>query len=307
MTRLTNASYVKIGLLVLLAIVICGGIVSCSNRCAAGPAFMGRIHDTYNGVTARESGAGSVAAADVKNIAISWAAGSATITVCDDAETNGQITFTETGQGTRVQPLRWGCENGTLVISYALYDSLVGCSNFGSKNLEVKIPRSIAQKLERFDLDTASGDYKIDGITCQTMGLGVASGSVESINVSAQQLKVDLASGRIAATGDFPAAVDLHVASGTIDITSNTCPTSSKLDMASGNVSFALPAQSVFEVDYDALSGNVDSEFLMRGGSASAGSPKSGQSTVYGDAGTEVAGRFDVDMASGHLAFRMAK
>ena len=77
--------------------------------------------------------------------------------------------------------------------------------------------------------------------------------------------------------------------------------------MASGNVSFALPAQSVFEVDYDALSGNVDSEFLMRGGSASAGSPKSGQSTVYGDAGTEVAGCFDVDMASGHLAFRMAK
>ena len=33
MTRLTNASYVKIGLLVLLAIVLCGGIVSCSARC----------------------------------------------------------------------------------------------------------------------------------------------------------------------------------------------------------------------------------------------------------------------------------
>ena len=262
MTRLTNASYVKIGLLVLLAIVLCGGIVSCSARCTPSYDF----DYSYDDVTMRETGAGSVAGANVQNVAIAWAAGSAIVTVCDDAETNGEVVFTETGSAVRSHPLRWTCENGTLYISYdSLKNGIFGCSSFGSKQLEVKIPRSVAQTLGRFELDVASGDYTVEGLTCQTVKLGVASGTVEATDVVAQNLKADI---------------------------------------ASGSTSIALPSQSAFELSYDALSGRIDSDFSVRSGTPYAGPPNSNGSTVYGDANAEVTGRFDVDMASGNLAFR---
>lgn len=301
MTRLTNASYVKIGLLVLLAIVLCGGIVSCSARCTPSYDF----DYSYDDVTMRETGAGSVAGANVQNIAIAWAAGSATVTVCDDAETNGEVVFTETGSAVRSHPLRWTCENGTLYISYdSLKNGIFGCSSFGSKQLEVKIPRSVAQALGRFELDVASGDYTVEGLACQTAKLGIASGTVEVSNVVIQNLKADIASGRVALTGDLADSLDLKMASGDANISTSQCPKSGKLDIASGSVNVALPSQSVFELSYDALSGRIESDFPVRTGTPYAGPPNSNGTTVYGDVNAEFTGHFDVDMASGNLAFR---
>lgn len=306
MTRLTNASYVKIALLVLLALVLCGGIVSCSNRCTS--AFRAPVSFQNDaGVTTQEAGAGSVAGADVRNIAIAWAAGSASVTVCDDAEAGGEVVFTETGAGTRNLPLRWGCENGTLAIEYASMRNFTGCSNLGSKHLDVKVPRSVAERLGFFELDVASGDYAVDGLTCDKMSLGIASGKVEAANVTARVLKLDVASGNVTFNGDFYDTVNANMGSGNMNISTAHCPTYADLDMASGSVTFGLPSTSAFEVNFDALSGKVDSDFAARGGSAPGGSPAMGTTAVYGDAGVEVTGSFDVDMASGHLAFRMAK
>ena len=253
----------------------------------------------------RETGAGSVAGANVQNIAIAWAAGSATVTVCDDAETNGEVVFTETGSAVRSHPLRWTCENGTLYISYdSLKNGIFGCSSFGSKQLEVKIPRSVAQALSRFELDVASGDYTVEGLTCQTAKLGIASGTVEVSNVVIQNLKADIASGRVALTGDLADSLDLKMASGDATISTSQCPKSGKLDIASGSVNVALPSQSVFELSYDALSGRIESDFPVRTGTPYAGPPNSNGTTVYGDVNAEFTGHFDVDMASGNLAFR---
>lgn len=261
MTRLTTASYVKIGLLVLLAIVLCGGIASCSARCTPSYDF----DYSYDDVTMRETGAGTVAGADVRSISIAWAAGSATITVCDDAETGGEVVFTETGSAVRSHPLRWTCENGTLYISYdTLKNGISGCSSFGSKQLEVKVPRSVAQSLERFELDVASGDYTVEGLTCQTAKLGVASGTVEVADVVVQNLKADIASGHVALAGDLAEAFDLKIASGDVSISTRQCPKTGKLDIASGSVNIALPSQSAFGLSYDALSGRVELRPLRR-------------------------------------------
>lgn len=301
MTRLTTASYVKIGLLVLLAIVLCGGIASCSARCTPSYDF----DYSYDDVTMRETGAGTVAGADVRSISIAWAAGSATITVCGDAETGGEVVFTETGSAVRSHPLRWTCENGTLYISYdTLKNGISGCSSFGSKQLEVKVPRSVAQSLERFELDVASGDYTVEGLTCQTAKLGVASGTVEVADVVVQNLKADIASGHVALAGDLTEAFDLKIASGDVSISTGQCPKNGKLDIASGSVNVALPSQSAFGLSYDALSGRVDSDFPVQSGSPDAGPPNAKGSVTYGDPNAEVIGRFDVDMASGSLSLR---
>lgn len=305
MTRLTNASYVKIVLLVLLALVLCGGIVSCSVRCTPSFQLPASFHNDVD-VDARETGGASVAGAEVRNIAIVWAAGSATVTVCDDAETNGEVIFSETGSGVRNLPLRWGCENGTLAIEYASGKNLMGCSTYGSKHLEVKVPRSIAQSLGFFELDVASGDYTISGLTCDKVDLGIASGTVGASSLSARELRVDMASGQLALEGDFYGTMNANMGSGNAGIATAHCPQNVSLDMASGMMTFSLPSSSVFEVSYDALSGKVESDFPVRGGSAMGSSPSVGGSTVYGDANAEVTGSFDVDMASGMLSFRMS-
>ena len=94
MTRLTTASYVKIGLLVLLAIVLCGGIASCSARCTPSYDF----DYSYDDVTMRETGAGTVAGADVRSISIAWAAGSAA--VMTSAETSAVASLSASSKRT---------------------------------------------------------------------------------------------------------------------------------------------------------------------------------------------------------------
>lgn len=60
----------------------------------------------------------------------------------------------------------------------------------------------------------------------------------------------------------------------------------------------------MFELSYDALSGRIESDFPVRTGTPYAGPPNSNGTTVYGDVNAEFTGHFDVDMASGNLAFR---
>ena len=80
------------------------------------------------------------------------------------------------------------------------------------------------RQLERFELDVASGDYTVEGLTCQTAKLGVASGTVEVADVVVQNLKADIASGHVALAGDLAEAFDLKIASGDVSISTRQCP-----------------------------------------------------------------------------------
>lgn len=300
MTRLTNASYVKIGLLVLLAVVLCGGIVSCSVRCT--PEF----HYNDAGVAAKEVGAASVEGESVQNIVINWAAGSATVTVCDDSETDGQVVFTESASGAipRGQVMRWGCDNGTLVIDFAQTNSISGCSGH-SKRLNVKVPKSVAESLGRFTLNAASGTYTIDDLSCKEMDIEIASGTVKGSRLTVDKLVVNAASGRVDLDGEFADRLSLEQASGHIGIVTSVCPKEAAMSMMSGDTSLTLPEDSAFTINTDKLSGNIRNDFPQRSGSQGGTGPGSSSAT-YGAADAEVTGSFTIDMASGSVEFRSA-
>ena len=206
--KLERSTYVKIALIVLLCLGVCGfvggcrvivpwggsllapgGLMGCVGWNAMGE-IAGYAGDAvgemagYAGDAASEvadatlhSGVrGGVAstsegshfeidASEVNAIDLNWLAGSGSVRVVPDSETDGKIVVNETMHGGPQPVMACSTNDGVLSVNYLEGDGgLSGCSlgTWGSKDVEVLIPESAAS-LERFVLEAASGEYGIDG------------------------------------------------------------------------------------------------------------------------------------------------
>lgn len=284
MTKLTGASYVKIALILLFGLLLIGavgfgGVAGCTLR---GLSFDGTA----------EAGDASVDAAGIRNLSIAWAAGSVTVSVVDDAETDGAIELVETAARgvTKSQQMRWDASGDTLKVDYGTWFS---CFMLDKKDLEVRIPQSRAADLGTVSIDGASGRYSMQGIDCDALDIRLASGEVDADDLSAREFSVDVASGKAFVSGRFEESVHLRTASGESRITcEGACPRSVDVDVASGNVSLLLPDNEGFTARVDKASGSFETTFPMT---------QNGSLYVYGQGGSSI----DVDLASG--TFRLEK
>ena len=158
MTRLTRSSYVKIALIVALALLLFAVAGAGSMRGCSQGIYLG-------GGT--EMGNASVDAKSVRNLSVSWAAGSVDISVVDDGA-GDVIELVETAPTglTKAQQMRWSVSGGTLKVDYGSWWS---CFALGQKRLEVRIPERYAQSLGAVTVDGASGYYRVAGIGCDTL------------------------------------------------------------------------------------------------------------------------------------------
>lgn len=242
MTRLTRSSYVKIALIVALALLLFAVAGAGSMRGCSQGIYLG-------GGT--EMGNASVDAKSERSLSVSWAAGSVDISVVDDGA-GDVIELVETAPTglTKAQQMRWSVSGGTLKVDYGSWWS---CFALGQKRLEVRIPERYAQSLGAVTVDGASGYYRVAGIGCDTLRLKLASGEIDADGLAAAALDVDV---------------------------------------ASGQVSVALPADTGFTAKVSKASGSFSSAFetVQQGGSY-----------VHGDGSTAV----HVNLASGD--FRVEK
>lgn len=298
--KLAKSTYVKIGLIVLLCLLLCGWLGGClrSNRgwsdwgspwwplggvagCMAFEPLSDVVKDStviatddYDGpenVRAEAWGQGSfeVDAAKVSAIELNWLAGKVNVLVVSDDETNGAIRATETLSG-RVPELLWEVsESGTLSIDYLpSHGGLLGCSNSwgAGKELELLIPASLQDHLERFELDAASGDYTIDGASgdalCSQLELDVASGSVAVSDVAVEALDLTLASGRVSYEGTVAQTLSIEQASGEFLLSSTTVPPAAITgSLASGRIVLELPADTALTAQVDKTTGSFRNDF----------------------------------------------
>lgn len=186
MTRLTRSSYVKIALIVALALLLFAVAGAGSMRGCSQGIYLG-------GGT--EMGNASVDAKSVRNLSVSWAAGSVDISVVDDGA-GDVIELVETAPTglTKAQQMRWSVSGGTLKVDYGSWWS---CFALGQKRLEVRIPERYAQSLGAVTVDGASGYYRVAGIGCDTLRLKLASGEIDADGLAAAALDVDVASGQV--------------------------------------------------------------------------------------------------------------
>lgn len=276
MAKLTKASYTKITLIALVALLLCGFALFGSSCIGWGISLGGET----------SMGSANVPAKDVRSIEIDWAAGSVDVHPYDGED----IELVETADRglTKGQAMRWSVKNGTLKVDYGGW---VSCLSFSSKHLTVSVPRNLAASLENLDIDGASGDYRVADLECGTFDFDLASGKLDAQGLSLGELKVDVASGKAFVDAQVVDKVRLHTASGRADVVlRQEAPHTIDADLASGNITVALPEDSGFTARVEKASGSFSTEFetTMRGDGI----------YVCKDGGTDI----KVGMASGNFA-----
>ncbi|WP_165062637.1 DUF4097 family beta strand repeat-containing protein [Adlercreutzia sp. ZJ154] len=264
MTKLTKATYVKISLVILLCLVLCGGIFSCSVGCShAFQQFNKHFMTEFDAAQFENLGSANINADDIKNIELQWLAGAVDV-VLDESNSN-EIVLSETSSSRMPerQKMRWRVHNNTLQVAYGWEQSwLVGCSATSHKNLTLTIPKTLGEHLDSFTLQAASGTYNLGSIGCDSLKIDLASGNVNSEKLRANKLQINVASGDANIRGVFSQLVDLDIASGGINLTClQECPSNANLQIASGNVDMTLPTDSSFLATVDKMSGSFTCNF----------------------------------------------
>ena len=236
-------------------------------------------------------GNASVDAKSVRNLSVSWAAGSVDITVVDDGA-GDVIELVETAPTglTKAQQMRWSVSGGTLKVDYGSWWS---CFALGQKRLEVRIPERYAQSLGAVTVDGASGYYRVAGIGCDTLRLKLASGEIDADGLAAAALDGGRGRGPVHGGGPGAPRGGPQPATGQLDVVcQGAAPKQVSADLASGQVSVALPADTGFTAKVSKASGSFSSAFetVQQGGSY-----------VHGDGSTAM----HVNLASGD--FRVEK
>ena len=290
MARLTSASYIKITLIVLLAVVVCAafGLGTCSYS---------PLPVSYQGTVLTQVGNADVDAGTVKNIEINWAAGTVDIKTAAQGST---ITLAESAPGSisRGQEMRWQVIGDTLAIDYGTWGTgawgfnIGSCSAIGDKHLEVTIPQNLARTLGSLEINGASGDYRVNGIACDSFNTSLASGSLNAAGMTVNSLNLKSASGTMTFQGQVSKSVSLDTASGDIEVTcEKVVPNTVDASMASGKVTVWIPENDGFTASVTKLSGAFNSDFTMQ---------QNGDTYLYKNGGT----RISVSILSGAFSLR---
>lgn len=293
MKNLTRTTWIKVVLIIALCLLLCisfaVGTTSCTNRTltdlgdhgdAGGQVFSvpdaPTVSDTSDAPSPPVSMPANVASGtrisstsysldEARGIDINWAAGSVTVQVVDDKDTDGAILVEEyrTGNPGRMSAMRTSSEGGRLTIDYGdVAHGIVGCSTLGSKHLVMRIPASAASTLENFALNCASGSCSLYGITCGALELNMASGTLDAQNMQANRLVLDVASGKGNVSGQFASSMELNVASGDVRIANSaTSCNAADISLMSGTLDVNLSPDASFMASVDKLSGNFDCNF----------------------------------------------
>ncbi len=258
MAHLTRNSYIKITLVTLLCLTICGTITGALYFVER---ILNPLGSSWGDDSNSSSGSFSIDADTVNDISINWVAGKVTVKVVDDTETNGLIQAKETERNR--PPLRWRHVDGKLEIDYGNTMSLFGLSlfNFSTKELTLLIPESRCDKLNSFSLVTASGEYNLSGIGCNNLNVNQVSGNIRFEDFSARNLTMKTASGSFSYSGLLTGVLDVDQVSGntTFNIKSHN-PESAKVSLASGDMRLLVPNPN-FCVELDKVSGSFTSNY----------------------------------------------
>lgn len=162
------------------------------------------------------------------------------------------------------------------------------------------------------DADTTSGEVRFDGSYVR-MKVNTVSGMVRVNSTgTAQETRADTTSGAMSFAGHVGAftantvsgevftngavathSVRVDTLSGSVSLQLESCPDDLKIDTVSGGVSLTLPSDSGFTLEYNTVSGSINSEFGVK---------MSGHKYLSGDGSAD----FEIDTISGGLRINAA-
>lgn len=197
----------------------------------------------------------------IQNIEIEWVAGSITIHRSDSLS---NIHVSETCPAESEHKMVVKQSGQTLKIQFS--DETIKLSSFGinvdvSKDLVITVPRN--WNCNNLEIETASAEVLIDGMTIHEFDFDGASGVCNITNCDIQEMDIDTASGNVGFSGTLE-TLDCDAASADCKIEVTNIPRSVKLDAMSGDLELILPPDAGFTCNLDSMSGSFNSDFEFR-------------------------------------------
>ena len=134
--------------------------------------------------------------------------------------------------------------------------------------------------LGRLELDTASGEIEVSGVSCTDVYISSVSGSVKFEGIDSEELSVESVSGNITAedaisdrvyietvsggavmSGSFR-EVDSETVSGSMSVSSAVCPDRIASEAISGSFTLQIPENEGFTLEYSKKSGKISCSFV---------------------------------------------
>lgn len=191
----------------------------------------------------KSSGVYEADSENIDRISIEWVSGDIDIVPYD----GDNIVMEETAgkEITNKNCLRYKVKDGELSIDYTAGKSVVtlgGTGNDMNKNLMVKVPKHLADRLDSLSIDSVSSDITADGFAIDSMYAAIASGNIRLSDMKVKCFETDMISGNLEAA--FA-----------------ECPRELDIDSTSGDSIVCLPEDSGFTLEFDSATGEFITEF----------------------------------------------
>lgn len=251
-----------------------------------------------------------VEAKGIDNINVQWTAGDVKVAPYD-----GETLCFEEGARRELEDkykLSYEVNGSTLNIKYMGSFQLFSW-NIPSKQLELKIPKELAEKLSDLSIDSTSANVTVSSIKAKTGKLHSVSGETMAQSSEFGELRLEATSGDTTITGvkagtvhgsSVSGNIDLHGSlasadlsttsgeiyvlsdklenfrgnsvSGDICVESDACPKNAEFNTTSGGARLIIPENSGFTASFHSVSGDLHCDFPVI---------KDGDDSVYKDGG----------------------
>ena len=198
--------------------------------------------------------------ASIRELGIEWAAGTITIAPSPNV-TDIQVSENFTGSDKYKMVCRQ--EGNKLDIRFS--SETIRFPSFGvntdSKDLVILVPSDWT--CDALEIDAASADVYVSGLTISQMDFDGASGICNLENCTVYNMDVDAASGEVIFSGHLD-CLDFDGASGDCTLKLTNCPSSIDLDGMSGDLDITLPSDCGFIVNSEGLSSDFTTDFDIK-------------------------------------------
>lgn len=237
-----------------------------------------------------DSGAVTADPGKIRELEIEWAAGTITIQPSADI-TEIRIAENEPSD----DRYKMVCSHSGDTVSIQFCKESIKFPSFGittdiSKDLLILVPADwICGSLE---IDAASADVMISGLSIRELDFDGASGNCELKDCTVGSMDIDAASGNVSFSGSLD-SLDFDGASADCTLVLSNCPDRIDLDGMSGDLDITLPADCGFTARIDGLSVNFSTDFEAQNYDGT---------YVHGDGACKI----NVDAMSGDVMIRKA-
>ena len=187
------------------------------------------------------------------------------------------------------EKMRYYQSDNKLIIQYCESGSSLSANTAKNKNLQIKIPFALAEKLHEVSISATTGTILLNGINSESILVDNVSGNLSCENTTADTLKFNSISGSCDFAGTC-SNLYFDTTSGDLMMDCQKQPANLEANSMSGNIDVLLPADSPgFTATLSSLNTDFQTDFFVT---------QNDKGYAFGDG----SGRFSVNTISGDFS-----